>query len=283
VRLSASAVYVIGLAGRVARSSMELRYDEIGKGPAVILVHGLGGTSNLWGGIVPTLMREYRVVCPDLRGSGRTGCEGELSILTLVDDLVELSDRLSIKSANWVGHSYGSTVLQSLAVRYPTCVMSLTLIGPVQTATEAMQVSLTERAARAQTEGLEAIASATAQAGLSAETRACRPEIAAFVREMVMRQDPRLYALTCECIVKTVSAEIETLRCPTLVMTGDEDSTSPPRVAKKIANRVTASQFHILPRCGHWAPVERVRQVTDLLVNFLVRSSVHETATVYER
>lgn len=261
---------------------MELCCEEIGEGPPVILVHGLGGTGNLWGGVVATLMREYRCVCPDLRGSGRTGCQGEVSTTALVDDLLELADRLSIKHAHWVGHSYGSTVLQSLAVRYPTRVTSLALIGPVQAATDAMQASLSGRAAKARAEGLAAIADATAQGGLSGETRCCRPEVAAFVREMVMRQDPRLYALTCECIVKTVPAEIQTLCCPTLVLTGDEDPTSPPRVAKTIADKISGSQLHILPRCGHWAPVERVRQVTDLLVNFLVRSSVYDTATVQQ-
>ena len=44
---------------------MKMRYDEVGKGPALILVHGLGGTGNVWGGVAPTLSRTFRVVIPE--------------------------------------------------------------------------------------------------------------------------------------------------------------------------------------------------------------------------
>ena len=65
--------------------------------------------------------------------------------------------------------------------------------------------------------GLTGIADATVKGGTSLETRRDNPELVAFVRELVMRQDPESYAQTCEMILSLKAAEIETLRCPALV------------------------------------------------------------------
>jgi 3-oxoadipate enol-lactonase len=249
---------------------MKLAFDETGNGPALILVHGLGATGNLWGGMVPTLARQFRVVCPDLRGSGRTTRVGDISTETLAGDLLELANGLGIEKAHWVGHSYGSVVLQHLAVEQPSRVLSLALIGPIQSASEAARPALAARAAKARAEGLAEIGSATAQVGTSAETKAHRPELAAFVRELVMRQDPESYAMTCEAVARSAPASIGKLRCPTLVITGDEDMTSPAPVAKAIADQIGGAHFQVLPRCGHWTPLERTRELTDQLLNFLL-------------
>lgn len=253
---------------------MKMRYDEVGKGPALILVHGLGGTGNLWGGVVPTLSRTFRVVIPDLQGSGRTPREGEISTGALATDLLELADSLGIERAHWVGHSYGALVLQLLAVKHPSRVASLALIGPFQGGpSDATRTALSARAEKARGEGLADIGSVTAQVGTSAQTKAYRPELAAFVREMVMRQDAHSYALTCEAIANSTPEDIASLRCSTLVITGDEDLTAPPQVAKALANKIAGCHFHVLPRCGHWAPVESAGEVTNLLLNFLINCS----------
>jgi pimeloyl-ACP methyl ester carboxylesterase len=249
---------------------MELEYDEYGSGTPVLLVHGLGGTGNLWGGCVATLARHFRVVCPDLRGSGRSACEGEISTPALTADLLAFMDRLKIDQAHCVGHSYGTVLLQHLAVGNPGRVRSLSLLGPIHAPAEAARKALAGRAATAHSEGLKGIADATVQAGTSAETKAHRPEVAAFVREMVMRQSAQGYAMTCEAVAGTQAAAVESLRCATLVVTGDEDATSPPLVAKALADKIAGSRFHVLPRCGHWMPVEHPRPLTELLFNFLI-------------
>jgi 3-oxoadipate enol-lactonase len=250
---------------------MKLQFDELGSGPALFLVHGLGATSNLWGGVVPTLARQFRVICPDLRGSGRSN-RGASAITTdeLCSDLLELADRLGIDKAHWIGHSYGSVIVQHLAVQQPPRTLSIGLIGPIQSASEPARAALTARAAKARAEGLAEIGNATVQVGTSADTKSHRPEVAAFVREMVMRQDPESYAMTCEAVARTPAAAIEQISCPALVVTGDEDNTSPPPVAKAIADKLGGARFQILSRCGHWTPVERSGELTALLTNFLL-------------
>jgi len=248
---------------------MDLQVDEFGAGDALLLIHGLGGTGNIWGGQVGLLARYFRVIVPDLRGAGRTGGVADISVASLVSDLIELLDRLKITRAHIVGHSFGSVVAQHLAVEHAPRVASLALIGPIRAPSDAAIKALTERAAVARKDGLTGIANATVQVGTSAATKAHRPEIAAFVREMVMRQNPAGYAATCEAVANIVPAALEKVRCPCLVVTGDEDATSPPAVARAVAEAVHAAQFRILPRCGHWIPLEQAEALGEALMNFL--------------
>ncbi|MSR14386.1 MAG: alpha/beta fold hydrolase [Gammaproteobacteria bacterium] len=248
---------------------MELHYDEYGTGDAVLLVHGLGGSSNAWGAQAQALARFFRVIVPDLRGAGRSAARDGINVATMVSDLVELLDRLAIAQAHTIGHSFGSVLAQHLAVNHPTRVGRLGLVGPIRAPSDAAVKALTERAALARREGLVAIANATVSVGTCAQTKAKNPVIAAFVREMVMRQDPQAYAATCEAIAATQGAALESLRCPCLVLTGDEDATSPPAAAHTVANAIEGSTFMIISRCGHWTPIEQPEAVTNHLMNFL--------------
>ncbi len=247
-----------------------LEYDDAGAGEPVVLIHGLGGSANVWGAQRWALSREFRVLCPDLPGCGRSRPAHDISIETLVDDIVAFLDHVEMASAHFAGHSLGSVIVQHLAVRHPGRVQRIALVGPFQVPTEAGLKGLHDRAHKARDGELTAIADATVQAGTSAQTQNEHPELAAFVRELVMRQDPDTYARTCEALCALTPAAIDTLRGPTLVITGDQDTTAPPAVAKEIADRIGGSRFVVLPACGHWAPIEQARLVGTLLFQHLI-------------
>ncbi|MFM0351767.1 alpha/beta fold hydrolase, partial [Paraburkholderia sp. RL17-347-BIC-D] len=177
-----------------------------------------------------------------------------VSIEALVADVVEMIDGAGFESVHLVGHSLGTVIVQRLALEHPQMVRSIALIGPIQAAPEAARTAIRDRAEQARTAGLTGIADATVRVGTSPETKRNHPELAAFVRELVMRQDPETYAQTCEMIIGLEPAEIEKLRVPALVVTGDQDATSPPATAKAIADRIPGAKYVELPECGHWTP-----------------------------
>ena len=145
----------------------------------------------------------------------------------------------------------------------------LTLLGPIHAPAEAGRAGLRDRAAKARTEGMAPIADAVVQGGTSAETRAHRPELAALVREILMRQDPEGYARTCEALAAAQPAEVGAIACPVLLVTGDEDGTAPPTSARALARTFPAAQLRILDRCGHWTTFERPAEVNEAMINFL--------------
>src|SRR5688572_22758036 len=125
-----------------------------GEGDAVVLVHGLGGTSNNWTPVMGALAR-HRSIRPDLPGSGRSArVEGALSIERYVECVKAVCDRLDVKRAHFVGHSLGTIVCFHLAARFPALVRSLALFGPLLAPPEAARPNIAARGAKARNEGV---------------------------------------------------------------------------------------------------------------------------------
>lgn len=246
----------------------QLAVEIHGSGDAVVMVHGLGGTSNVWGPQAQVLSRYFRVIRPDLPGSGRSPTKSALSIESLADVVLDVMEKNGVDQAHLAGHSMGTIVCQHVAVKRPSAVKSLALIGPLAAPPEAARPNILSRAAKARAEGMAGIADAIVQGGTSAATKASRPEVAAFVRELLMRQDPEGYALSCEALAAAEAAPVESLNMPALLVTGSEDGTSPPPAVRALGARIAGSRVLVLDGCGHWTTVERPSQVTEALLNF---------------
>ncbi|MCW2719232.1 alpha/beta hydrolase [Pseudonocardia sp.] len=254
----------------------DVAVEVTGSGPGLLLIPGIGATGNIFGPQVGALSRFFTVIRPDLRGSGRSATTGTISTATLVEDLVAVIDQHGGGAAvDVVGWSYGSVLAQHLAVGHPGLVRSLALLGPLGAPPEQGRAGLRQRATTAREQGMVSIADATVGVATSASTRTNRPEVAAFVRELVMRQDPEGYAQICEATAASEPAEVEHIDCPTLLITGDEDLTGPPPVARALADRIKGSHLEVLSRCAHWLTLERPVEVTDLLLNFYFGPAAH--------
>jgi 3-oxoadipate enol-lactonase len=104
---------------------------------------------------------------------------------------------------------------------------------------------------------------------LSETTRRDRPEVAAFVRELVMRQDPEGYARNCEALAGATDPGPIASGLPLLLVTGDDDKVGPPDASREIAHAHGSATVEILPCVGHWTALEAAGPVTDLLLKFL--------------
>ena len=245
-----------------------------GSGDDVLLIHGLGGTSNVWMPLMPGLMR-HRTVRPDLPGSGRSSrVEGPLSIDRFVQAMLRVCAALRIERAHVVAHSMGTIVAFHLAATAPQLVRSLALFGPLLCPPDAARPGLKARGEKARSEGevgLQAIADATLQAATSGETRARQPAAVAMVRESVMRQCPDGYARSCDALAEAQAADPNLIACPTLMVTGDEDAVAPPQAVRLIGERIAGARVEILPRCGHWTTIEKPAECNDALRRFYSR------------
>jgi 3-oxoadipate enol-lactonase len=250
--------------------------EDEGDGEAVVCLHGLGGSSNTWTPLMHALAA-HRVVRVDLPGSGRShAVPGSLSIERLAQSVLTVCGRLGITSAHFVGHSMGTIVCQQLAVEQPKLVRSLALFGPVLAPAQAALAGIRARAVKARNEGMagmQEIAQALVNAATSADSRERFPAAAAFVRESLMRQDPDGYARNCDALANTRPAAVERILAPVLLVTGEEDGVAPPQSVRALAERLTGARgvrTVILPRCGHWTPIERPEECARELREFLL-------------
>ena len=254
----------------------KMAVEDEGEGDVVVCLHGLGGSSNTWTPLMPSLAR-FRVVRIDLPGSGRShAVSGPLSIARLTEAVLAVCGRLHIERAHWLGHSMGTIVCQHLAAGHPRLVRSLALFGPLMAPGEPARPAIRARAAKARGEGLagmQEIAQTLMSGATSADSRERFPAAAAFVRESLMRQDPEGYARNCEALADAQPAAVERITAATLLVTGDEDGVAPPQSVRSMAERFTAVEGGVrtvvLSRCGHWTPVERPQECARELRDFL--------------
>ncbi|MGB3430602.1 alpha/beta fold hydrolase, partial [Achromobacter sp.] len=117
-----------------------------GKGPALLCIHGLGGSSNTWTPIMGAF-EGFRVIRPDLPGSARSALGVKrLSIAAYVEALAGLLDELDADAAHVAAHSLGTVVAQHLAVTHPGRVKSLALFGPLAAPPDAARPGIRARA-----------------------------------------------------------------------------------------------------------------------------------------
>lgn len=98
----------------------------------VILQHGFGRSGRMWFSIVPHLARDYRIICPDMRGLGRSreGFHPEsVTVDLLVEDLLRIADAEHLDTFHLVGESLGGSLGLALAARAPARVRTLSVIG----------------------------------------------------------------------------------------------------------------------------------------------------------
>jgi len=241
-----------------------------GQGPALLCIHGLGGSSNTWTPVMGAF-EGMRVIRPDLPGSARSPLGREaLSIETYVDALAGVLAELEVDTLHIAAHSLGTIVAQHFAVAHPARVKSLALFGPLAAPPDAGRAGIRARAelARGGDAAMQEIADAIVKGATSAQTKSDQAAVLALVRESVMRQPPEGYAQSCEALAGAQPAAVERLDVPALLVTGDQDGVAPPANVEALAARIAGSRRIVVADCGHWTTYEKPQACIEALREF---------------
>ena len=98
---------------------MKLFHREYGQGAAVVLLHGLLGSSDNWHTVAGMLADRYRVIVPDMRNHGRSPHSDSHTYAALSEDVLEMVHELGLERPVLVGHSMGGKVAMELALSHP--------------------------------------------------------------------------------------------------------------------------------------------------------------------
>ena len=251
--------------------------EDTGEGPPVVMVHGLGGSSNSFQTLMGSL-GGYRVLRPDLPGAGRSalrpGIPGIPGLVSAVRDCLQAA---GVDRVHLVGHSMGTLICQHLAADTPETVLSLTLFGPILEPPPAARQALKERAATARSKGMVGIAEAICNGSVAAGTRESNPVATAFVRETITRQNPEGYANHCEALSDVVAANHAAIRCPTLLVAGTDDPVAPVDMAEQLQQKISGARLECVSGIAHWMMVEAPEQSAEFLRAHLDEASQQRT------
>jgi pimeloyl-ACP methyl ester carboxylesterase len=261
-------------------------YQDVGSGSeALLLIHGMAGSSETWRGVIPQLSRKYRVVAPDLLGHGKSDKpRGDYSLGAFAVWLRDLLDELGISRATVVGQSLGGGVAMQFVYQHPDYCQRLVLIssgglGP--------DVGWTLRLLSAP--GAELILPAIAPppvltvgnklrswfsaAGLQsprgAEIWSAYSSLSdaktrqAFLRTLRSVVDPRGQA------VSALNRLHLTSELPVMVIWGDQDRIIPVAHGYALHEARPGSRLEVLEGVGHFPHVERPSDVVDLIDDFI--------------
>jgi 3-oxoadipate enol-lactonase len=242
-----------------------------GQGEPLVMIHGLGGTSNTFTPLLGRISAQMQVIRPDLPGSGRSPTSGRPSVEDMADIVAKAVSALGVGRANVVGHSLGAVLGFHIALRNPRLVKSLAMIGPLLAPSDVGRQALRDRAAAARAQGMQPIADAIVQGSTAGATRRERPLAVAMIRETLMRQDAEGYARNCEALADAQAPDVSAIKCPAMLVTGDEDPIATAGGMGSIARRIAGSEARVISRCGHWATFEQPEATTAAVEEFLTK------------
>jgi pimeloyl-ACP methyl ester carboxylesterase len=258
---------------RVRIGSVTLAVEDVGEGAPLLLVHGFPLSRRMWAPQCGALHGAWRCLAPDLRGFGESGATPPFSVDQWADDLAAMLDEVGAREPVVLcGLSMGGYVAFAFWRRHRERVRALVLADTRPDADTPEGIERRRRTiAVARERGSASVATLLEGGMLGATTRERRPEIAALVRAMIAATPVEGIVGASEAMIARPDSTdlLGTIDVPTLVVVGEEDTISPPDVARAMHAAIPTSRLEVIPGAGHLTTLERPAAFNCVLGDWL--------------
>jgi pimeloyl-ACP methyl ester carboxylesterase len=239
-----------------------------GGGPTLLLIHPLGGDLHFWEPLVHLLAGKAGCLRCDLRSAGRSQQVGRP--VTLEDharDLEDLRLHLKLNQVIPVGCAIGAMTAAAYAARQPERCPALILSNPTDKTQPQARQMLGERARQVIEKGMAAILPDAVDKAFHGQPRDLRYQ---QYLDRFAAQDPVAYAQSILGILDAdVTSDLQSLRCPALVVCATLDLLLPPNHAQAVHALVPGAQWARLEQAAHFAPLQQPELFAQLTLDFL--------------
>jgi pimeloyl-ACP methyl ester carboxylesterase len=259
---------------RTGIRGIEIAYDDLGSGPAVVLLHGYPFNRTMWREQVAALKDDYRVITPDLRGLGESsaGEESQASIDGMAEDLAALLDELEMKRVVLGGLSMGGYVAFAFYRRFSRRVRALVLADTrPQADTQEGRRGREEQAQKILKEGMKSIADGFLEKVLTPATLSEKSGIKERVHEMILTTKPEgaAAALRAMAVRRDQTDLLPEIIAPTLIIVGSEDKLTPRAEAALMHSEIAGSRLEVIEGASHLSNLEQPVEFNRALKSFL--------------
>jgi pimeloyl-ACP methyl ester carboxylesterase len=270
---------------RTVIDGSEIEYVDLGSGPAMVFIHGLGACWQTWLENLPFFAESHRCVAMDLAGFGASELvDGDVSMERYAQSVAELLDRLDIERAAVLGNSMGGFIALELAVRYPDLVERLVLVSAAVFWQEYRHAQPLVALAQA-TEGSIGRALVGSEKWLVRRPRlrefaltlggihapASLPEeLQAEILLTAKRTEGFLPALRALASYP-LREELSRVTCPTLVVWGDKDTLVGVGHAFELEREIADAEVSIYEGVGHVVMLEAPERFNREVAAFITR------------
>lgn len=248
----------------------DIAFRTAGKGPVIVLLHGMAGSSTTWRHVMPLLARDYTVVAPDMLGHGASAKphRADYSLGAHAATIRDLMIALGHERATIVGQSWGGGVAMQLAYQFPERCERLVLVGSgglgieVNAILRALSIpgaayALPIGCRRALRDAGEKVGGWLARIGKQPGSEGME-----IWRSYASLSDPdtrRAFLLTLRSVVDHLGQRVSardrlylTRHMPTLIMWGDKDPIIPLQHGLDAHAAIAGSRLEVFPGVGHF-------------------------------
>lgn len=250
-----------------------LAYESSGQGIPLVLIHAFPLNSNMWKAQIKNLEQYGRVIALDLPGFGRSPSEANLSIAKMAQEVARLLSALNVKEpAVIAGLSLGGYVALEFFRQFPERVKGLGLFSTRSGAdtAEAREKRL-KTAKQIMQEGLEPFAKIILPNLVGKTALATKPKLVNEITGMISlnNREGVAAALFAMAERRDSSDLLGSIKCPTLIIAGEEDVLIPFSESRVMHGQIVGSQFHVIPRAGHLVNFEQPTAFQNIFGKFL--------------
>jgi pimeloyl-ACP methyl ester carboxylesterase len=232
--------------------------------PPILLIHGAGGTHLNWPAQIRRLNGQ-RVFALDLPGHGKSEGVGYQSIDDYTKVALQFMKTARLSPAVVIGHSMGSAIALTLALRYPKRILGLGLIG--SGAKLRVAPALLDLASNPASYPF--VIKMVTENSYSSSTDLRIKELGA---QRLEEGRPSVLAgdlLACDSF--DVMERVKRIEVPTLIICGKDDLMTPPNRSEYLRDQIQNADLHLIEQAGHMVMLERPDEVARLLGEFLDR------------
>jgi 3-oxoadipate enol-lactonase len=253
---------------------LDTYHESHGSGETVLLIHGLGSSTEDWAPQVEALRSRFTVVAYDVRGHGRSGKpRGAYSVRQFADDAAALIEQLRLGPVHVIGLSMGGMIGFQLAADRPDLVRSLVIVnsGP-----EMVLRRWRDRVGIMQRRMIVRMMGMRAWGRVLSERLLPKPEHAALRAAFVerwARNDKGAYLRALSALVGwTVTDRLPGIVCPVLVVSADQDYT-PIAWKEQYTALMPRARLAVIADSRHMMPIERPAEFHGVLLPFLAEQA----------
>ena len=254
---------------------VELAFTAFGKGPPLIILHGLFGSKRNWAGIAKALSSHYHVFCLDLRNHGESPWADAMDYATMAADVHDFIKRHALAGATVIGHSMGGKTAMALSLQHGETLNALVVVDIAPVAhngadvrgylEELLEVPLAAFRDRAEVE--EHLSESITDVG-----------VRSFLMQNLVRSNERLLWRVNLAVIADEMDNItgfmntghgRSYGGPTLFVAGGNSNYVQPRDHAVVGALFPKARIEIIAGAGHWLHAEKPGPFLDLLKNFL--------------
>lgn len=245
---------------------------QAGNGPHLLLVHSLLAERSSFDRVLPRLAARFRVTVPDLPGYGGTApLPPPVAIAGYADWVAELMQTLALPASTTVlGNGFGGFVATAVAIRHGARFGKLVIADALPGFPDAAKGPLRALAARVEAEGMQGALDIAIARMFPEDYIAANPGVIAERKAALLAAaEPKAFRAAALALTELDHAPLlKSIGNPTLVLCGALDQTTPPAIARKLAEGIPGARYAELPECGHCPQVQKPDALLEHLVAF---------------